>query len=1134
MRTWDETNSNVQNRSVYNTGRYPTQPNPPRQRSRSLLRSSRAAQAQILERDQGQAATRLPPKGRYSLHKMREMKNQKNGLNSVGVRTKFYFQFITTPTSDTAGTTFLLHFDSKRYIIGEVSEGTQRACIQRGVGLRKVRGLFLAGKTAWNNGGVIGLILTLADVQQSEVDLEDSTRRPRLHIHAGPKQLHSLACARRFVFRTGMPLSVHEFDVHDPSQETQPIHEDENIRVWAMALQGTLASRRASSEGEKTYATDSDGEVESPAMKPEQAKLDSDQGLRKRIVNNMFDSDWNRDQLVQSKLKDIKLPAVVWVRDPETKTLTPHTCFDIHNTAPLTPETDVLVRTPWPASTVEELPPASGLPGKVAMSYIIKGHAQRGSFSPKKAKELGLKPGPKFSALVAGKPVESDDGKHTIITPEMVLEPTRPGRGIAIFSIPSTEYLDDLERQLESQQDQLLEGVEGAVWLTRGRVAQSEQFQRLLDRLKDMKHVISDPDICNDYITHDSSALSSARLSNIASNFFSVPRHDNSRGYHSSAAEQAAGARLALSERGVLPAKRGMKIQIEPSFLIDESEVAENLTFDQVHIKAEVEEKLPEDISSYRNTPSPSSSSLDLEEPEIITLGTGSAAPSKYRNVSATLLRMPNGMGNYLFDCGEGTLGQLKRLYTAEQLDEILFNLQGVWISHLHADHHLGTMSVLRAVFEIRKRLGRQGTPRPSPPCLISEINMMDYVDDYQSVLGIPTELLCTPVACHWQHGVSVRGKPFEFQQIDVPIKELRTVKVNHCHGAQAVAVTFSNGFKFSYSGDCRPNEMFCVIGADSDVLVHEATFDDGMEGDARAKKHCTTGEAVGVAVGMRAKNLILTHFSQRYQKLPVLSSVKMPEPVSAEELIDDVDAEMTAATNDEESSDPDAAAETTAQMASSNSTWNEPDAAGNLNIGVAFDLMRVRVSQIASMKKLFPAITKMFELEEEAREAARREALAAQLEELERKRELKDQGKVLRQQKNLKAQQLANEAKRQEKEKKKAMHVQSQNDGAQGSDTHGPGKVENRVEGAGEKTLLHAPHRARENAKRAQTDGGDGDCGHLSQHGNVAGKETEGPAHQPQSEGSQAEEHGELRTLSGEHGEQQVGSPGKRRKTNR
>ncbi|KIX07277.1 uncharacterized protein Z518_01930 [Rhinocladiella mackenziei CBS 650.93] len=914
------------------------------------------------------------------------MKATSDGINSVGIKTKFHFQFITTPTSDTPGTSLMLNFETKRYVFGEITEGTQRACIQRGIGLRKVRGLFLLGKTTWNNAGLIGLILTLADVQHGEVEAESSTRRPRLRIYGGPKQLHSLACARRFVFRTGMPLSVYEYDTRIRSIDPEPIFADENIRVWAIAVHNAAPSSSVSMDLENDDGLDSDLETESQKNPVNQSQEKADQDLRRAIVNDMFDSGWKVDRLVESKLKDIRLPAVVWVRNPETKTLTSHTVFDINNINPLTPESDILVRNPWPASTVEELPQASYLPGRVAMSYIAKGHAQRGAFNPKKATSLGLKPGPKFRELTAGNSVETDDG--ATITPEMVLEPTRPGKGMAIFDIPSVGYLEDLEQQIENQNEGLFEGVDSAVWMTRGTVLQSPRFQRLLQKFKHMKHVISDPSLCDDYITHDSSALSCMRLSNIAPEFFSVPRYTGANDHHPcSIATTTSNLHQLLNvsenEIDVVPAQRGLKIQIVPDLVIDDREVPANLDPNKAETTMEpaVRESLPDDTSPFCKDILTTTSSLDLDEPEIITLGTGSSAPSKYRNVSAVLLRMPNEMGNYLFDCGEGTMGQLKCLYSGEQLDQILANLKIIWISHLHADHHLGTISVLRAAFEARRRLAKAGKLCPSPPCLISEINMMDYMDEYQSVLDIPTESLCTPVACHWIEGMTVRGEKFDFTQTDIPITELKTVRVNHCHGSQAISVTFSSGFKFSYSGDCRPSETFCQIGADSDVLVHEATFDDGMEGDAMAKKHCTTGEAVGVALEMRAKNLILTHFSQRYQKIPVIRNIKLPDRTSEEDLIDDVDGEMATGNVSggfESNKTP---------PASGSSTWIEPESARNLSIGFAFDLMRIKVSQIQSMKKIFPAITKMFEIAEEKREKERLEIAAALEEDNARKR---------------------------------------------------------------------------------------------------------------------------------------------------
>lgn len=94
-----------------------------------------------------------------------------------------------------------------------------------------------------------------------------------------------------------------------------------------------------------------------------------------------------------------------------------------------------------------------------------------------------------------------------------------------------------------------------------------------------------------------------------------------------------------------------------------------------------------------------------------VPLGTGSAIPSKYRNgesragtrrhcqlrlstVSATLVDIP-GTGHILLDAGEGTLGQLRRRFRDERLEEIFANLRMIVISHMHADHHIGIRSVV-------------------------------------------------------------------------------------------------------------------------------------------------------------------------------------------------------------------------------------------------------------------------------------------------------------------------------------------------------------------------------------------------------------------------------------------------------
>jgi len=51
---------------------------------------------------------------------------------------------------------------------------------------------------------------------------------------------------------------------------------------------------------------------------------------------------------------------------------------------------------------------------------------------------------------------------------------------------------------------------------------------------------------------------------------------------------------------------------------------------------------------------------IKRDDLEIILLGTGSSQPSKYRNVSSIHINLFS-KGGLLLDCGEGTLGQLKR-----------------------------------------------------------------------------------------------------------------------------------------------------------------------------------------------------------------------------------------------------------------------------------------------------------------------------------------------------------------------------------------------------------------------------------------------------------------------------------------
>lgn len=81
----------------------------------------------------------------------------------------------------------------------------------------------------------------------------------------------------------------------------------------------------------------------------------------------------------------------------------------------------------------------------------------------------------------------------------------------------------------------------------------------------------------------------------------------------------------------------------------------------------------PLDNDGYGNTPTLNDTECQIDLPsclenisredmEIVLLGTGSSQPSKYRNVTSILVNLFS-KGTIIIDCGEGTLGQLKRRY---------------------------------------------------------------------------------------------------------------------------------------------------------------------------------------------------------------------------------------------------------------------------------------------------------------------------------------------------------------------------------------------------------------------------------------------------------------------------------------
>ncbi|EUB63128.1 Ribonuclease Z [Echinococcus granulosus] len=346
--------------------------------------------------------------------------------------------------------------------------------------------------------------------------------------------------------------------------------------------------------------------------------------------------------------------------------------------------------------------------------------------------------------------------------------------------------------------------------------------------------------------------------------------------------------------------------------ILDEKELLQQ-AFDPLYVsEAEAEEafkKMRSELNAAiakRDKDGATSPLEKLEWPEFTFLGTASSSPSKYRNISAILMRLsPDEC--ILLDCGEGTLNQLYALHGIEGTHRLLRGLRLILITHMHADHHGGVMTIARKVYDLTRNPA--GLPVLAPPPFWKWVN--SYTDLFQSITttgkhvhlfpinrvyeappeqlscqspvmapstGCSSDLLSPPtVSPIWQLRPSNDAVTSDWRRLLEQLKlKIEPVRVPHTGTSWAYVLSRVKGeeedarpWKVVFSGDTPPCSQLAEAGRDCDLLIHEATMGDGYEEQAVTAHHSTTGEAIAIGRLMRAKFILLTHFSQRYSRLP-------------------------------------------------------------------------------------------------------------------------------------------------------------------------------------------------------------------------------------------------------------------------
>lgn len=278
-----------------------------------------------------------------------------------------------------------------------------------------------------------------------------------------------------------------------------------------------------------------------------------------------------------------------------------------------------------------------------------------------------------------------------------------------------------------------------------------------------------------------------------------------------------------------------------------------------------------------------------MEKFEVTILGSGSALPTVYKRPTSQLVHYSNKY--YLIDCGEGTQVQLRKAKIS------FLKINHIFISHLHGDHYFGLVGLISSMH----LLGRVGDLNIHAPKELEEIINVQlrasytklrfkinytYLESKESELVMEDknmEVYTIPL----KHKILTNGFLFKEKPIprkakaeklkfhEVPHYEIQKIKA----GADFInskGETIANSIltfppeksrSYAFCSDTAYREKIIPIIEGVNVLYHETTFLNKEVALAKKTFHSTAQQAGSIAKQSNAGQLLIGHFSARYEE---------------------------------------------------------------------------------------------------------------------------------------------------------------------------------------------------------------------------------------------------------------------------
>lgn len=272
----------------------------------------------------------------------------------------------------------------------------------------------------------------------------------------------------------------------------------------------------------------------------------------------------------------------------------------------------------------------------------------------------------------------------------------------------------------------------------------------------------------------------------------------------------------------------------------------------------------------------------------VTILGNNSAIPAFDRHPTAQVITLDDHL--FLVDCGEGTQTQMNKYKIRRS------RINHIFISHLHGDHYFGLIGLITSM----GLLGRhQDLNLYGPAALIEIFNLQLLVADTQ----LPYKLIFHPLE---EEGVIVKDNRFlvscfrVFHRIECwgfifrQVRPPRRVNAEKARIA-GIPASFFDRLKwgedyetqggtiientsvtdpgprpksYAYSADTIFNPQVAEKVKGVDMLYHEATYLKDLEERATKRFHCTTVQAAFIAKSAGVRQLLIGHFSSKYDRL--------------------------------------------------------------------------------------------------------------------------------------------------------------------------------------------------------------------------------------------------------------------------